>query len=144
MRTDSRHNKALGLFYEPHFALGAIWALGPSGANFHFRGPRLFYIGILLEGSQRLMSYKLSLHVLVTFTEQVVPIHKHITLFWIPSISATKAVTLKLTKKAAVRLSDHIPITYLLSASLASCNLRNGFRRFVPRIIRNNNQFSTP
>jgi len=27
------------------------------------------------------MSYKLALHVLVTFIEQVVPIHKHITLF---------------------------------------------------------------
>jgi len=33
------------------------------------------------------MSYKLALHVLVTFTEQVLPIHEHITLFWIPSIS---------------------------------------------------------
>jgi len=33
--------------------------------------------------------------VLVTFTEQVVPIHKQITLFWIPSISRTKAVAMK-------------------------------------------------
>jgi len=33
------------------------------------------------------MSYKLALHVLVTFPEQVLPIHEHITLFWIPSIS---------------------------------------------------------
>ena len=27
------------------------------------------------------MPYKLALHVIVTFTEQIVPIHKHITLF---------------------------------------------------------------
>jgi len=48
---------------------------------------------------------------------------------------------MKLTKKAAVKLSDHTPITYLLSSSMASCrpNLNNGFRRFVPHIIRNNN-----
>ena len=75
------------------------------------------------------------LHVLVTFTEQVVPIHKHITLFWIPSISGTKTVTMKLTKKAAVKLSDYTSITYLLSTSLASCKLKNGFRRFVSHII---------
>jgi len=43
-----------------------------------------------------------------------------------------------------VKLSDHTHITYLVSASLASCNLKNGFRRFAPHIIRNNNQFSTP
>jgi len=53
----------------------------PPEANFHFRSPRLFHIGAVLEGSQRLMSYKLAPHVLVTFTEQVVPIYKHITLF---------------------------------------------------------------
>jgi len=46
---------------------------------------------------------------------------------------------MKLTKKAAVKLSDHTPITYLLSTSMASCNLHNGFRRFVPHVIRNNN-----
>jgi len=46
---------------------------------FHFRGPKLFYIGGLLEGLRRLVSYKLALDVLVTFTEHVVPIHKHIT-----------------------------------------------------------------
>jgi len=81
---------------------------------------------------------------LVTFTEQVVPIHKHITLFSIPSISGTKTATVKLTKKS-VKLSDHtvIHITYLLSTSLVSSNLKNGLRRFVPQIIRNNNQFST-
>jgi len=54
-----------------------------------------FKLGALLEG----MSYKLALHVLVTFTEQVVPIHKHITLFSIPSISGTKTVTMTLTKR---------------------------------------------
>jgi len=39
-----------------------------------------FNLGALLEGLRRLMSYKLALHVLVTFTEQVVPIHNHIML----------------------------------------------------------------
>jgi len=48
------------------------------------------------------------------------------------------------TKKAAVKLFDFTPITYLLSTSLASCNVKNGFKRFVPHIIRNNHQFSTP
>jgi len=49
-------------------------------------------MGAFLEGLRvrRLMSYKLALQVLVTFTEQVVPIHNHITLFRIPSISGTK------------------------------------------------------
>jgi len=51
---------------------------------------------------------------------------------------------MKLTKKAAVKLSDYTHITYLLSTSLASCNLKNGFRCFAPHIIRNDNQFSTP
>jgi len=41
---------------------------------------------------------------------------------------------MKLTKKAAVKLSDHTPIACLLSTSLASCNLKNGFRHFVPHI----------
>jgi len=27
-----------------------------------------------------------------------------------------------------------LPITYILSTSLASCNLKNGFRRFVPQL----------
>ena len=53
------------------------------------------------------MSYKLALLVLVTFTEQVVPIHKRITFFWIPSISGTKPVIVKLAQKAAVKLSDY-------------------------------------
>ena len=38
------------------------------------------------------MSYKSAPQVLATFTEQVGPFHKHITLFWIPSISATSDV----------------------------------------------------
>jgi len=44
------------------------------------------------------MSCKLALHVLVSFSEQVVPIHKHISLLSIPSISGTKTVTMTLTK----------------------------------------------
>jgi len=47
-------------------------------------------------------------------------------------------------KKAAVKKSDHTPNTYLLSTSLASCNPKIGFKRFVPHIIRNNNPLSTP
>jgi len=39
-----------------------------------------FKLGTLLEVLRRLISYKLTLHVLVTLTEKVVPIHKHITL----------------------------------------------------------------
>jgi len=54
-----------------------------------------FKFGGLLEGLRLLMLYKLAPHVLVTFTEQVVPIQKHLTLFWIPSISGTKVVTMK-------------------------------------------------
>ena len=46
----------------------------------------------------------------------------------------TKTVTMNLTKKSAVKLSDHTHITYLLSTSLASCNLKNWFRCFVPHI----------
>jgi len=44
---------------------------------------------------------------------------------------------MELMKKAAVKLSDHTPNIHLLSTSLPSCNLKNGFRRFVPQIIRN-------
>ena len=44
-------------------------------------------------------------------------------------------------EKAAVELYNHTPITYSLSTSLASCNLKNGFRHFVPHITSNNNQF---
>jgi len=42
------------------------------------------------------------------------------------------------------RRACHTAIIYLLSTSLASCNLKKGFRRFVPHIICNNDQFSTP
>jgi len=51
---------------------------------------------------------------------------------------------MKPKKKAALKLSDHTHITHSLSTSLASCDLKNLFRRFVPHIIRNNNHFSTP
>jgi len=40
-----------------------------------------FKLGALLEAVRRLMSCKLSPHVLVTFTEEVIPIHVHITSF---------------------------------------------------------------
>jgi len=46
-------------------------------------------------------------------------------------------------EKAGLKSSSHTPITYLLSTSLTSCNLKNGFRRFVPHIVRNNNQCSS-
>jgi len=54
-----------------------------------------FKLGAILEGLRRLTSYKLALNVLITFTEQVVPNYKHTTLFWIPSISGTKTVTIR-------------------------------------------------
>jgi len=75
------------------------------------------------------MSYKLARHVLVTFTEKSFQFI-NISLYSIPSISRTKPVTMTLTKKAAVKLSDHTPITYLSSTSLASCNLKNGIQAF--------------
>jgi len=85
---------------------------------------RIFNFGALgylklrarLEGLRWLMSYKLAPYMLDTITEQVVPIHKHNTLFWIPSTLGTQTVTMKRTKKAAVKLSDRTPVTYLLSA----------------------------
>jgi len=51
---------------------------------------RIFIFGALgyfklvafLEGLRRLMSYQLALHGLVTLNEQVVPIHKHITVLY--------------------------------------------------------------
>ena len=113
-------------FWQVSLSLWRIFIFGALG---------YFKLGVLLEGLRRLMSYKSALHVLATFTEKVVPVHTHIALFWIPSISETKLVIIKLTKKAAVKLFDHTPITYL-STSLASCNLKNGFRCFVPHIIR--------
>jgi len=46
-----------------------------AGENFHFRALGYFKFWAPLEGLRRLMSYKSELHVLATFTEQVVPIH---------------------------------------------------------------------
>ena len=65
---------------------------------FIFRALGYFKLGVLLEGLRRLMPYKLALHVLVTFIEQIIPLYKHNTLFWIPLISGTKPATMKLTK----------------------------------------------
>jgi len=50
---------------------------------FIFGAPGCFKLAALLESSRRLMSYKLklALHVLAIFTEQVVAVHKHISLF---------------------------------------------------------------
>jgi len=48
---------------------------------FIFGALSYFKLGAPLEGLRRLMSYKLGLHMLAGFTEQVVPIHKDITLF---------------------------------------------------------------
>ena len=114
-----------------------------SEANFHFRGTRLFQIGGTFGRFATTDVIQIST-TRATFTERVVPIQKHIALFLIPSISGTKTVKMKLTKKPAVKLSDLTHITYLLSISLASCNLTNGFRRFIPHIIRAINQSSTP
>jgi len=146
-----------------------------------------------VEGLRRLMSYKLAKHDFVTFTEHVVPIHKHITLLSIPSISGTKTVTKKLTKRQRwsylttpplhiywifhgrtvttagagglekilppwknmldVILKIWAPLRKLFAshvcqdgygpASLTSRNRKNAFRRLVPHILLNSNQFST-
>ena len=48
-------------------------------ANFRFRGPGPFWIGGLSERFATSDIIKFVLHVLATFTVQVVPIHKHIT-----------------------------------------------------------------
>jgi len=82
-----------------------------------------FKLGTLLEGLRRLMSHKLALHVLVTFTEQVVPIWKHI-FFVLNSLDMRNknSHSETLTKKSAVTLSENTPITYLLS-SLRNCNV---------------------
>jgi len=98
-----------------------VWETLIQRRIFIFEALGYFTLGTLLEGSRRLLSYKLALHVLVTFTEQVFPIHEHINLFWVASTSGTKTVTMKLTKKAAVKLSDHTPIIKL-NTSLGSCN----------------------
>jgi len=39
-----------------------------------------FNLVVILEGLRRLMPYKSPLHVLVAFTEEVFPIHEHVTL----------------------------------------------------------------
>jgi len=52
-----------------------------QGRIFIFGALGYFKLGALLEGLRRLMSCKSALHVLATFTEQVVPIHKRVTLF---------------------------------------------------------------
>jgi len=56
------------MFYEQ----GRIFIFGALGD---------FKLGPLLEVLRRLITYKSALQVLATFTEQVVPIHKYITLF---------------------------------------------------------------
>jgi len=45
-----------------------------------------FKFGALLEVLGQLMSYKLAPHVLVTSTEQALPIHKHISYFILNSL----------------------------------------------------------
>jgi len=73
--------------------MGPSTAICPEGGN---NQGRIFIFGALgyfkkevpLEGLRRLMSYKSALHVLTTFTEQVVPIHKHISEF--PRYSETE------------------------------------------------------
>jgi len=94
---------------------------------FIFRAQGYFKLVALLKGLRRLMSYKLALHVLVSNEHELHSLNKLLqfinvltTLFSIHSISGTKTVTMKLTKKAAVKLSDHTPITYLLGTSLTS------------------------
>jgi len=51
-----------------------------TGVNFHFRALGYFKLGTPLEGLRRQTLCKSALHVPATFTEQVVPIHKHIPL----------------------------------------------------------------
>ena len=41
------------------------------------------------------------------------------------------------------RQACHTPITYLLSISLASCNLKNRFRRFVPHVMEQYYEFTS-
>jgi len=48
---------------------------------FVFEALGCFKLGALLEGLRRLLSYRLALRVHVTFTEQVVPIYKHVASF---------------------------------------------------------------
>ena len=57
-------------------------SFGNQRRIFIFRALGYFKLEALLEGLRRLMSYKSELHVFVTFTEQVVPIHEHITVLY--------------------------------------------------------------
>jgi len=50
-----------------------------QGRIFIFGAQGYFNLGAPLEGLQQLMSYKSAIHVLATFTEQVIPNHKYIT-----------------------------------------------------------------
>jgi len=52
---------------------GRMW---PAGRMLCRPGLGYFKLGAIVEGFGRLTSYKFTLHVLVTFTKQVVPIHK--------------------------------------------------------------------
>jgi len=52
-----------------------------QGRIFIFGALGYLKLGAPLEVLRRLMSNKSALHVLATFTEPVVPFHKHITLF---------------------------------------------------------------
>ena len=80
-----------------------------------------FKLGARLEVLRRLLSYQLALHVLVTFTEQVVPpVLKHITLFWIPSIMNKNSHNENNEKGSGEVIWPH-PMS-LLSTSLASCH----------------------
>ena len=67
-----------------------------QGRIFIFGALGYFKLGTPYESLRRLVLYKSALHVLTTFTEQVVLIHKPITLFWIPSISGTRNVSASL------------------------------------------------
>ena len=87
-------NKAIKLISPTNDIYNVLYVIGPT------KHGRILLFGALgyfnwgsLEGLRLPMSYKSEVHVLTAFTEQVVPIHKHITLFWIPSISGTRAVS---------------------------------------------------
>jgi len=92
---DASHGIPIGIpFPWTSLVILELKMLGALRGEFSFSGP-YFKLGALWGG----MSCKLALHVFFTFTEQVVPIHKHITLFSIPSISGTKTVTMTLLKR---------------------------------------------
>ena len=89
-----------------------------QGRIFIFGALGYFKLGAPLEG----MSYKLAQHLLVTFTGQVVPIHKHVTFLNSFDIRNKNSHN-DTNEKAALKLYDHTPIPYLLSTSLASCKV---------------------